>query len=118
MTVMEDVRTRIGLDTTDTQYDTLLTSLQSSVQGQFLIETGLDAVPTKLEFIITEVMLVKFNIMRAEGFQSKGQDGYSFSRFSADDFFAFRDTISAYLDKEGFENPMNATVTFIGGDRF
>ena len=114
---VKNVKDRVGVGTTDTSFDILLTSIATSACQQFQLLLGMvETIPDELAFILTEVSLVKFNSYRAEGFQSKGQDGYSFSKFSPDDFDPYRSYISMYLNMKGLPDVMNATVTFIGGE--
>lgn len=114
-TALNDVRGRIGFIETDTGMDNLIRSIIKSAEAQMKLLLGETIIPEELEFIIVEVTLSKFNSYRAEGFQSTSQDGYSFSKFSADDFDPYKYYISLWLKKMGKDDPMDASVRFIGG---
>lgn len=112
---LNDVRGRIGFIETDTGMDNLIRSIIKSAEAQMKLLLGETIIPEELKFIIVEVTLSKFNSYRAEGFQSTSQDGYSFSKFSADDFDPYKYYISLWLKKMGKDDPMDASVRFIGG---
>lgn len=112
-----DVKKRKGIAIDDILWDDLLKSIISATAMQMQVELNITTgIPKMLGFILTEVTLIRFNSINAEGFQSKGQDGYSFSKFDIDDFAAFRSTMKVWLDLNDMVDPMNAKVTFIGGD--
>lgn len=114
--VIQDVKDRIGIMASDAGMDTLISSNVKAAEAMLRLLIGQPDIPEELSFIIVEVTLSKFNSYRAEGFQSKSQDGYSFSKFSADDFDPFKSYISMWLKSNGLTDPMDATVRFIGSD--
>lgn len=113
--VVQDVKDRIGVVDGDTGMDPLIRANVKTAEAQLRLLIGEAILPEELAFIIVEVTLSKFNSYRMEGFQSKGQDGLSLSKFSADDFDPYKSYISMWLAAMGKDDPMNARVRFIGG---
>ncbi|MEF2640576.1 MAG: phage head-tail connector protein [Lachnospiraceae bacterium] len=59
---------------------------------------GAKEIPESLQYIITEVAVIRFNRIGSEGISSHGVEGESLS-FTDDDFSGYRAEIQAYLDK-------------------
>ena len=52
-----------------------------------------------MDYIITEVSVIRFNHIGSEGMSSQSVDGETMT-FSDSDFDGYRDEIQAFLDKE------------------
>ena len=59
---------------------------------------GAEEIPESLQYIITEVAVIRFNRIGSEGISSHGVEGESLS-FTDDDFSGYRAEIQAYLDQ-------------------
>lgn len=114
--VLTDVKARIGTISTDTSLDPLLLADIKSAEAMLKLLIGEATIPDELSFIIVEVALSKFTAFRAEGLNSKSQDGLSISKFSPDDFDPYKSYIALWLNANEKDDPMNATVRFIGSD--
>lgn len=59
---------------------------------------GAEEIPESLQYIITEVAVIRFNRIGSEGLSSHGVEGESLS-FTDDDFAGYKTEIQAYLDQ-------------------
>lgn len=114
-TLLPRVKTRIGLETGVIQMDELLKGMLWSAVSEFRLMMNIEYIPDALAFVLVEVTLVKYNSVRGEGFSSTSQDGYSWSRFDADDFFAYQSNMTRWAENNGLDDPFSASVKFIGG---
>ena len=76
---------KILLGITDNLQDELLATIATLTTSNFLAYTGVDDVPEGLEYIITEVIIKRFNRIGAEGMKIQSLEGTSMT-FNADDF--------------------------------
>lgn len=76
---------KILLGIEDNLQDELLTTIAMLTTDNFLAYAGVDDVPQGLDYIITEVMIKRFNRIGAEGLTRHDIEGASMS-FSSDDF--------------------------------
>ncbi|WP_049530170.1 phage head-tail connector protein [Streptococcus pseudopneumoniae] len=83
MADISQVKTLLGID--DNLQDTLLHTISTLTTSHFLAYAGVDDVPQGLDYIITEVMIKRFNRIGAEGLTRHDIEGASMS-FSSDDF--------------------------------
>lgn len=93
---LENIKTLLGI--TDSEQDDLLTTIQTLVTSQlsFLIEK--EEVPATLDFIVTEVSIIRYNRRKNEGMTSYSQDGESIS-YAKNDFDSYMDIINQYKGK-------------------
>lgn len=94
MTILANVKTLLGL--TDTLQDKLLTVIQELTEAHFRAYSGQDVVPVDLEYIITEVMVKRFNRIGSEGLSSQSVEGLSMS-FAQDDFAEYDKVIQRHF---------------------
>ena len=86
MGIIEQVKALLGIS--DNLQDDLLEVIQELTEAHFMAYTGQETIPAKLEFIIVEVMVKRFNKIGSEGMSSHGVEGLSMS-FDLDDFASY-----------------------------
>ena len=73
---------------------------------------GVEAVPNELQYIVTEVSVVRYNRIASEGFSSHTVEGESIV-LADDDFAQYRDDIQTYLDNQKPSTAGKGIVRFI-----
>lgn len=91
MAVLDDVQALLGVE------DTKLDVIVSLVEKRLCARIGESAVPEDLEYIVTEVSIIRYNRIGSEGASSHTVEGESLS-FIEDDFKAYEADIKAWLD--------------------
>ncbi|HEP1794298.1 TPA: phage head-tail connector protein [Streptococcus suis] len=86
MEIIKQVKALLGIS--DNLQDDLLEVIQELTEAHFMAYTGQEIIPTKLEFVIVEVMVKRFNKLGSEGMSSHGVEGLSMS-FDLDDFASY-----------------------------
>ena len=84
---------------TDNERDALLGDLLDSAKVRLQLLIGADEVPAKLEHIVVEVAVIRFNRIGSEGMNSHSVEGESLN-YGENDFSGFMDEIQAYLDAQ------------------
>lgn len=95
---LQDVKTLIGID--DNSKDDVLNLIIRNVELQLLgrfQELELTAIPETLDYIVTEVAVVRYNRLGSEGKSQESVEGFS-STYSNNDFMAYESAIESYLD--------------------
>lgn len=95
--MLEDVKTLLGFE--DSTNDKLLKSIISIVTSRLMLLIGSDEVPSKLNYIITEVTVARFNRIGSEGANSHSVDGESLT-WSDDDFKPYIKDIEAFRESQ------------------
>lgn len=94
--MLEEIKTLLGISGFDR--DALLIAIMRSTQSRLkLLLGGVTEIPPELEYIVTEVCVIRFNRIGSEGMSSHSVEGESMS-YSDNDFVGFMDEIEAYLD--------------------
>lgn len=93
---IEQIKTLLGIS--DNTQDELLETIESLVTSQLSVLIDRTEIPPELNFIITEVSIIRYNRRKNEGMTSYRQDGESIS-YSDNDFKAYMDIISKYKGK-------------------
>lgn len=98
--MLEDLKRLLGIedDAPDLAYIEKKLSVILKITTQrlkFLI--GSTDIPEELQYIITEVSIIRFNKLGSEGLSSHTVEGES-SSFSDNDFAGYMDDIKSYLD--------------------
>lgn len=91
--MLENVKALLGFSGTDN--DDKLKVIISVVCSRLCALLGTKEVPKELEYIATEVSIVRFNRIGSEGMQSHQVEGESIS-YLTDDFAAFADDIARW----------------------
>ncbi|KKI55467.1 hypothetical protein UF72_0693 [Staphylococcus equorum subsp. equorum] len=88
MANLEDVKTLLSI--TDNEQDELLSKIIDNTEKRLLTFLPLNeqVIPQRLEFIIEEVAVKRYNRVGAEGMTSETLDGHS-TKFQDDDFDEF-----------------------------
>ena len=110
---MENItQAKILLGIEDNLQDKLLTTIATLTTANFLAYAGVDDVPEGLEYIITEVIVKRFNRIGAEGMSSQSLEGASM-RFDFDDFKEYDSVIKRVCSKTfnaGFKMLLDITI--------
>ncbi len=95
--MLEELKLLLGI--TDTSLDEKLNLIIRLTTSRLkVLLGGAEEVPESLQYIITEVAVIRFNRIGSEGLSSHGVEGESLS-FTDDDFAGYKTEIQAYLDK-------------------
>lgn len=93
--MLEDIKKLLGID--GTALDDKLNIILQSVQARLkVLLGGVTEIPPSLQYIVTEVSVIRFNRIGSEGTSSHSVEGESIS-YSDNDFAGFMDEINAYL---------------------
>lgn len=93
---IKQIRTLLGIS--DNEQDELLETIESLVTSQLSVLIDRPEIPSELDFVITEVSIIRYNRRKNEGMTSYSQDGESIS-YADNDFKAYLDIISKYKEK-------------------
>ena len=98
MDYLDQVKTRIGLK--DDLQDKLLMRIIDNTEKRLisLLPIGIEEVPDRLEYIVEEVAVKRFNRVGAEGMTQESVDGRS-NTFQANDFDEYMDVIDQYTPR-------------------
>ena len=89
---------KILLGIEDNLQDELLTTIAMLTTANFLAYAGVDDVPEGLEYIVTEVIIKRFNRIGAEGMSNHSLEGTSMT-FNSDDFKEYDSVIKRVCSK-------------------
>nr|DAG81827.1 MAG TPA: PORTAL PROTEIN, 15 PROTEIN, HEAD PROTEIN, VIRAL INFECTION, TAILED.2A [Caudoviricetes sp.] len=93
---IKQIKTLLGIS--DDEQDELLKTIESLVTSQLSVLIDKTEIPPELDFVITEVSIIRYNRRKNEGMTSYSQDGESIS-YADNDFKAYSDIISKYKGK-------------------
>ena len=97
---MDSLRILLGISADDSATIEKLNVIKSLTESRLAILLGgVSEIPEELEYIVTEVSIIRFNKIGSEGASSHTVEGESIS-FNDDDFAGFRDEIQAYLNNQ------------------
>src|SRR5690625_4296727 len=103
------IKTMLGIE--DDLQDDVLDVLISNVSSHLKSLLGKD-IPERLEFIVEEITVRRFNRLGTEGMQSESVEGHSVTFYDLrDEFTPYESIISAYKDPP--ESPGRGKVLFI-----
>lgn len=94
--MLEELKLLLGIE--DTSLDEKLNLIIKLTTSRLRVLLGGTEIPEELQYIITEVAIIRFNRIGSEGLSSHGVEGESLS-FTDDDFAGYKTEIQAYLDK-------------------
>lgn len=97
--MLEDIKLLLGFADEDAERDKRLNLIIDITTSRLSRKLGTDEVPEELEYIITEVAIIRFNKLGSEGVGIHVVEGESL-HFSDDDFAGFADDISDWLAKQ------------------
>lgn len=97
--MLEDVKELLGIQENDTAMDTKLGIIISATTKRLKVLLGGLDVPDDLNYIVTDVSIMRFNRIGSEGLSSHSVEGESLS-FSNNDFEPYMDDIQSYLNAQ------------------
>lgn len=94
--MLEEIKTVLGLsDAPGGTVDPILKVLIKTVTARLLVLIGATEVPEALQYIITEVVIARYNRIGSEGVSSHGVSGETM-QWNDDDFTPYQKDIDAY----------------------
>ncbi|MCG1702539.1 phage head-tail connector protein [Staphylococcus epidermidis] len=98
MAVLENVKKLLSIN--DDKQDELLEIIISNTEKRLisLLPVDIEEVPDRLEYIVEEVAVKRFNRVGAEGMTQESVDGHS-NTFQNNDFDEYLDVINALFPK-------------------
>lgn len=96
--MLEKIKTLLGI--TDADVDPKLNLIIELTSARFKTLLGcVDEIPEKLEYIVVEVSIIRFNRIGSEGITSHSVEGES-QTFTDDDFKGYSSDIQAFLEQQ------------------
>ncbi|MYL56196.1 phage head-tail adapter protein [Virgibacillus halodenitrificans] len=98
MDTLQEVKVLTGTKEDNLQDDViaiLIKNAESRLKIWLKKHAGLDAIPSELQFIITEMVVARFNRLGSEGMKSDSVEGHAIT-FNEDDFAAYTDVLNSY----------------------
>lgn len=108
---LQDVKTLIGIDdnSKDDVLSLIIRNAELQLMGRFH-ELELTAIPESMEYIVTEVSIIRYNRLGSEGKSQESVEGFS-STYTNNDFMAYESAIESYLNS--FSKPQKGVIRFI-----
>mgnify|MGYP002770214775 FL=1 len=97
--MLDDLKLLLGIDAADKSQDERLNWIINSTRSRLKLLLGDVDLSDSMNYIITEVSVIRFNRIGSEGMSSQSVDGETIT-FSDSDFDGYKDEIQAFLDKE------------------
>lgn len=107
MAIIDDVTALLGFS--DEKYNKTLDVIIRLTTNRLKTLLDVEEVPTELEYIVTEVSIVRYNKIGSEGVTSHSVEGETMS-FSDNDFKGYLDDIEAWKNKK---NEVKGVVKFL-----
>lgn len=109
-TILAKVKDRFGIE--HTEQDTVILDLIEDAKDQFVAITSDTEVPTKFEFIIKDVVSIRYNRLASYGLSSESKGDYSATYQNPQlDFETYYDLLNREYGFLGYET--RGRVTFI-----
>lgn len=98
----------------ETSVEDKLTIIENITRQRLAVLLGVEVadIPTKFEYIVTDVVGARFARIGNEGVNSYSQDGLSIS-FPDNDFGAYMTEINGYKNGDDFYRPRKGGFTFL-----
>ena len=107
MAIIDDVTALLGFS--DEKYNKTLDVIIRLTTNRLKTLLDVEEVPTELEYIVTEVSIVRYNKIGSEGVTSHSVEGETMS-FSDNDFKVYLNDIEAWKNKK---NEVKGVVKFL-----
>lgn len=107
MAIIDDVTALLGFS--DEKYNKTLDVIIRLTTNRLKTLLDVEEVPTELEYIVTEVSIVRYNKIGSEGVTSHSVEGETMS-FSDNDFKGYLKDIEAWKNKK---NEVKGVVKFL-----
>ena len=101
--MLSEIKTILGLSDSGDLVDNLLGVLVKITTARLLVLLGASAVPDQLAYIVTEVVVARYNRIGSEGAASHGVSGETI-QWSDDDFAPYMRDIEAYRLSQATEH--------------
>lgn len=108
--MLEDLKVLLGIPEEDVSQDAKLNRILSAATSRLKVLLGGIDPPEELEYIVTDVAVIRFNRIGSEGLSSHNVEG-EIMTFVEDDFSAFRDDIQEWMSAQ--EGAKKGRVRFI-----
>lgn len=100
MEMMENIKLLLGID--DTLQDRVLEIIINNTKSHLKILLDKEDIPEKLNFIIEEISIRRFNRIGTEGMKSESVEGHNITFYDLkDDFVPYIDIINDEKDNDG-----------------
>ena len=108
------VKPIIGVELTDTGIDDVLSSILDITIPEALIwiQPKTPEIPVELDFMISAILIIRYNRIGSEGKVSSSQDGYSETWYDRSDFDPYKPIISAWQKQNDIEGIGEPILTF------
>jgi Phage gp6-like head-tail connector protein len=83
---------------TDNSEDEILAILRDNAIGAVLLYLGEDTLPPPLEFVITEMTVIRYNAMMTEAIVTTANTGVAYT-YGKEDLFPYMDMLDVYMRK-------------------
>lgn len=97
--MLEDIKELLGISESDITMDTRLEIILNATKRRLKVLLGGIDVPDDLNYVVTDVSIMRFNRIGSEGLSSHSVEGESLS-FSNNDFEPYMDDIQSYLNAQ------------------
>ena len=109
------VKPIIGVELDDTDIDDVLSSILDITIPEALIwiQPKTPEIPPELDFVISQILIIRYNRIGSEGKVSSSQDGYSETWYDRSDFDNYKIAINAWQNINGIDGVSESVLTFI-----
>lgn len=98
--MIENIKLLLGID--DTLQDRVLEIIINNTQSHLKVLLGRENIPEKLNFIVEEISIRRFNRIGTEGMKSESVEGHNITFYDLkDDFVPYLDIINGEEDDKG-----------------
>lgn len=97
--LLESLKMLLGIASDEADMDEKLAWIVNSARARLKLLLGGIEPPMELDYMITEVAVIRFNRISSEGVKSQTVEGESNS-YADSDFDGFKDEIQAFLDSQ------------------
>lgn len=97
--MLEDIKELLGIEEDDTTINTKLNIILEATKNRLKVLLGGLEVPDQLDYIVTDVSIMRFNRIGSEGLSSHSVEGESLS-FANNDFEPYMEDIQSYLNTQ------------------
>lgn len=97
--MLDNLKLMLGIKTPDTDLDKKLNLILALTTARLKVLLGGIEPPAELEYIITEVSIIRFNRIGSEGLANHSVEGESLA-FKDSDFDSYTNDIQAFLNKQ------------------
>jgi hypothetical protein len=89
-----DIKTLLRIS--DSSEDVILNLLLDNAINCVLLYLNADELPPQVEFIVTEMVVARYNVMQVEGMTTTNNTGVAYT-FSKEDLFPYMNILNLYI---------------------